>query len=157
MKILEDYFLMLMEMNMSTNPFQEFLEKYGNDPVKFVQEVIGVDPFDYQKELLQAGLSPNIMVDCSHGNSLKKHDLQPLVFDNCIKQILEGNNSIVSLMLESNLFEGNQKIPKDLSELKHGVSITDACISWDTAEKIVRDAHEQLSTSKALKKRSLNA
>ncbi len=97
-----------------------------------------------EKELSAAGLPVNIMVDCSHGNSLKDHTLQPLVFDNCANQILEGNRSIVGLMLESNLKGGNQKINGDFSKLEHGVSITDACIDWETTERILRQEHERL-------------
>ncbi len=97
-----------------------------------------------QKELEQAGLSANIVVDCSHGNSMKDYSLQPLVLDNCCNQILEGDQSIIGMMLESNLHEGNQPVPKDLSTLKYGVSVTDACINWETTEQIIRQAHEKL-------------
>jgi 3-deoxy-7-phosphoheptulonate synthase len=97
-----------------------------------------------EKELAGAGLPVNIMVDCSHGNSLKDHTLQPLVLDNCITQILEGNRSIIGVMLESNLREGNQKITDDFSKLEYGVSITDACIGWETTETLLRQAHERL-------------
>jgi 3-deoxy-7-phosphoheptulonate synthase len=97
-----------------------------------------------EQELVDAGLAPNIVVDCSHGNSMKDHTLQPLVLDNCVNQILEGNRSIVGMMLESNLFEGNQPVPEDLSQLRYGVSVTDACVDWETSERIVRDAAEKL-------------
>ena len=66
---------------------------------------------------------------------MKDYHLQPLVVDNCINQIIEGNQSIVGLMLESNLFEGNQPVPDDLSALKYGVSVTDACIGWADTER----------------------
>ena len=68
---------------------------------------------------------PNIVVDCSHGNSNKDPSVQPLVAENCVTQILDGNRSIVGLMLESHLKAGNQPIPKDLGTLEYGVSITD--------------------------------
>ena len=97
-----------------------------------------------EEELEAARLAPNISVDCSHGNSHKKPELQSLVVENCVNQILEGNTSIVSLMLESNLGWGNQSIPDDLSLLKHGVSVTDACIDWETTEKVLREAREKL-------------
>ena len=70
-----------------------------------------------EKELLANGLATNIAVDCSHGNSSKDPGLQAQVADNCVKQILEGNTSLVGLMLESNLHWGNQPIPADLSQL----------------------------------------
>jgi 3-deoxy-7-phosphoheptulonate synthase len=64
--------------------------------------------------------------------------LQPLVFNDCVHQILEGNRSIVGLMLESNLEAGNQPIPHDRSKLRYGVSVTDPCIDWQTTEEVLR-------------------
>jgi 3-deoxy-7-phosphoheptulonate synthase len=97
-----------------------------------------------EQELTKAGIRPNIMVDCSHANSNKDPALQPLVMENVANQILEGNNSIVGLMVESHLGWGNQSIPKDLDQLKYGVSVTDACIDWDTTEKALRSMHAKL-------------
>jgi 3-deoxy-7-phosphoheptulonate synthase len=97
-----------------------------------------------EKELIKAGLPVNIVVDCSHGNSNKDPALQSLVADNCVNQISEGNNSIVGLMLESHLNWGNQPLTKDISQLKHGVSITDACIDWPTTEKVILSARDKL-------------
>ncbi len=97
-----------------------------------------------EKELAEARLAPNIVVDCSHGNSNKDYRLQPLVAENCMNQILEGNRSIVGLMLESNLGAGNQSIPQDLAQLKYGVSVTDACIDWASTEKLLREARPRL-------------
>ena len=81
---------------------------------------------------IKISFSANIMIDCSHANSNKDPALQPLVMENVTNQILEGNHSIMGLMVESHLGWGNQKIPEDRSQLKYGVSITDACIDWDT-------------------------
>ncbi len=97
-----------------------------------------------EQELEKNKLPRNIVVDCSHGNSNKDPSLQPLVADNCVNQILEGNRSIVGLMLESNLNAGNQPIPADLSQLKYGVSVTDACIDWATTERTLRSARAKL-------------
>lgn len=97
-----------------------------------------------EQALRSRGLKTNIVVDCSHGNSNKDPLLQPLVAENCVNQILEGNESIVGLMLESNLNSGNQKIPQDLSKLKYGVSVTDACIDWATTERLLLDASARL-------------
>ncbi|WP_028669992.1 3-deoxy-7-phosphoheptulonate synthase [Saccharospirillum impatiens] len=94
--------------------------------------------------LRKAGVPTNIMVDCSHANSNKDHALQPLVADNVANQILEGNQSIIGLMIESNLEEGNQSIPDDLSQLKPGVSVTDACIGWSATESLLRSMHAKL-------------
>ncbi len=96
-----------------------------------------------ESALVKAGLAPNIVVDCSHSNSLKDPSLQPLVFMDCVHQIKEGNRSIVGLMLESHLHGGSQAIPADLAQLKYGVSVTDACIDWPTtAELLLRAAGE---------------
>ncbi|MBD7977480.1 MULTISPECIES: 3-deoxy-7-phosphoheptulonate synthase [Pseudomonas] len=97
-----------------------------------------------EQELAKAGITPNIMVDCSHANSNKDPGLQPLVMDNVANQILEGNTSIIGLMVESHLGWGSQSIPKDLDQLQYGVSITDACIDWQTTEKAVLSMHEKL-------------
>ena len=97
-----------------------------------------------ERELELAGVAPNIVVDCSHANSNKDHALQALVLDNVANQILEGNRSIVGAMLESNLEAGNQPIPGDLSRLRYGVSVTDACMDWESTEKAIRTMHEKL-------------
>jgi 3-deoxy-7-phosphoheptulonate synthase len=97
-----------------------------------------------EQQLQKAGLPKNIVVDCSHGNSNKDPALQRLVVGDCINQIVEGNRSIIGLMVESNLNWGNQAIPDDLTTLKYGVSVTDGCIDWDTTEEIMRSAHQAL-------------
>lgn len=97
-----------------------------------------------EQALEKAGLEKNIMVDCSHANSNKDPALQPLVADNVANQILEGNKSIVGLMIESHLNWGNQSIPADLKDLEYGVSVTDACIDWDATEKCLVDMNEKL-------------
>ncbi|HTO42524.1 MAG TPA: 3-deoxy-7-phosphoheptulonate synthase [Burkholderiales bacterium] len=97
-----------------------------------------------EKELARNSLAPNIMVDCSHANSNKDPSLQPLVMNDVVHQIMEGNRSIVGAMLESNLHAGNQPIPADLSRLNYGVSVTDACIDWTTTEKLLREARQKL-------------
>jgi 3-deoxy-7-phosphoheptulonate synthase len=78
-----------------------------------------------ERELTAAGLPATIVVDCSHGNSNKDPACSPLVAENCVTQIVDGNRSIVGLMLESHLKAGSQAIPKDLSQLEYGMSITD--------------------------------
>jgi 3-deoxy-7-phosphoheptulonate synthase len=90
-----------------------------------------------EAELDKAGVPVNIMVDCSHANSNKQPELQPLVMENVANQVLEGNKSIVGLMIESNIEAGNQDIPEDLSQLRYGVSVTDGCIDWETTRKAV--------------------
>lgn len=97
-----------------------------------------------EAELERNGLAPNIAVDCSHGNSNKNPQLQPLVADDCVHQIVEGNRSIIGLMLESHLHAGNQPIPKDRAQLQYGVSVTDACMDWEATEQLLRRAREKL-------------
>ncbi len=97
-----------------------------------------------EQELQKAGIRPRIMVDTSHANSNKNHELQPLVLENIGNQILEGNRSICGLMVESHIHAGNQKIPEDLSQLKYGVSITDACIDWPTTEASLRSLRDKI-------------
>ena len=84
------------------------------------------------------------MVDCSHANSNKQPELQPLVVENVANQILEGNDSIIGLMVESNLKAGNQSIPDNLDDLEYGLSITDGCIDWETTETCLRDMRDRI-------------
>jgi 3-deoxy-7-phosphoheptulonate synthase len=97
-----------------------------------------------EEALEKAGLQSNIMVDCSHANSNKQPELQPLVMENVANQVLEGNLSIVGVMIESNINAGNQSIPDDLSQLEYGVSVTDGCIDWDTTEQAILSMHDKL-------------
>lgn len=94
--------------------------------------------------LQKANAPENIMIDCSHANSNKDPGLQPLVMENVTNQIIDGNKSIIGLMIESNINWGNQKITENLDDLEYGVSITDACIDWETSEKAIRDMHKKL-------------
>jgi 3-deoxy-7-phosphoheptulonate synthase len=97
-----------------------------------------------EQALAKAGLARNIVVDCSHANSWKKPEMQPLVMRDVVHQIREGNGSVVGLMVESFIEAGNQPIPEDLSKLKYGCSVTDACVGWDTTVEMLKSAHEVL-------------
>ncbi len=101
-----------------------------------------------EERLKAANLPQRIVIDCSHGNSNKDHRKQTAVFENVLQQILAGHDSIVGMMLESNLFEGNQSIPKDLKDLKYGVSVTDKCISWEETEEVILAAYDKLDKLK---------
>jgi len=94
--------------------------------------------------LKKAKLGNNLVIDCSHANSYKNPELQPLVMQDCINQVIaqrkSEHRSIVGLMIESFIESGNQPIPADLSQLKYGCSVTDACVDWPTTEKMIRDA-----------------
>lgn len=97
-----------------------------------------------EQALKKAGLPANIIVDCSHANSYKKPELQPLVMADVINQVLNGNRALLGVMIESNIVAGNQKIPEDLSQLKYGCSVTDACIDWDSTASMLREAANRL-------------
>jgi 3-deoxy-7-phosphoheptulonate synthase len=96
------------------------------------------------EKLNAAKLTPRLMVDCSHANSNKDYTRQRVVWNDCIEQRMAGNDHLIGLMLESNLFPGNQPLPADLSQLKYGVSVTDGCIGWDETEQLVLSAYERL-------------
>ena len=96
-----------------------------------------------QAELAAARLPESIVIDCSHANSRKNHNLQSLVLKDVVGQVVDGNRAIKGVMLESNLFEGNQKLG-NLKDLRYGVSITDACLGWDATEAGLREAVERL-------------
>ena len=97
-----------------------------------------------EQALDKAGLKANIMIDTSHANSNKDPGIQPLVVEDVTSQILEGNKSIVGLMVESNIGWGNQSITENKADLKYGVSITDACIDWETTEKCLTEMADKL-------------
>jgi 3-deoxy-7-phosphoheptulonate synthase len=97
-----------------------------------------------EEQLLKADIPSNIMIDCSHANSNKDPAGQSIVIENAADQIVNGNQSIVGFMVESNLEWGNQPIPADLSELKHGVSVTDACVDWSTTEDMIRGLRDKV-------------
>jgi 3-deoxy-7-phosphoheptulonate synthase len=127
------------------NPWAHIVLRGGQQP--------NYDPINIEQarlKLIEKSLLENIMVDCSHGNSMKKYQGQAIVWRNVIDQYIAGNDSLSGLMLESNLFEGNQKFSGDLSSLKYGVSITDECISWETTEHLLRSAAEKLVNSSHL-------
>ncbi|MGI9274970.1 MAG: 3-deoxy-7-phosphoheptulonate synthase [Endozoicomonas sp.] len=124
------------------NPYGHVVLRGGSDKPNYDSVSIAV----CEQELQQAGIKPNIMVDCSHANSNKDPALQPLVMENIANQILEGNQSIVGIMVESNIGWGSQKMTADPKDLEYGVSITDACIDWPTTEKTLRDMREKLKT-----------
>ncbi|KYG48367.1 hypothetical protein M433DRAFT_141123 [Acidomyces richmondensis BFW] len=94
-------------------------------------------------DLKKKGLRPRLMVDCSHGNSEKNHHNQPKVAHALAEQMRNGEDAIMGVMIESNINEGNQKVPKEgKAGLKYGVSITDACIHWQDTEKVLAELAE---------------
>jgi 3-deoxy-7-phosphoheptulonate synthase len=108
------------------------------------------DPISIEEarlSLITRNLPDAIMVDCSHANSRKKHQGQAIVWKHALEQRLGGTTSIIGMMLESHLFEGNQPIAGNIADLRYGVSITDECISWETTEKLITAAHEKIQTA----------
>jgi 3-deoxy-7-phosphoheptulonate synthase len=122
------------------NPYAHIVLRGGNGITNYDAASIAA----CEAQCRKAGVTSNVMVDCSHANSLKKPENQPAVFRNVVEQIVAGNKSIIGMMLESNINAGRQDIPANLAELKYGVSVTDGCIDWDTTAAIIREAHDKL-------------
>ncbi|KAK4500257.1 hypothetical protein PRZ48_008446 [Zasmidium cellare] len=114
----------------------------GNKGTNYDAKSIG----EAKEQLEKKGLRPFLMVDCSHGNSLKDHKNQPKVAKTLAEQIRGGEDAIVGVMIESNINEGAQKMPKEgKSGLKYGVSITDACIGWEDTEAVLKELAESVA------------
>ncbi|WP_417697502.1 3-deoxy-7-phosphoheptulonate synthase [Pseudomonas sp.] len=92
-------------------------------------------------DLTRLKIPARIMVDCSHANSGKDPLRQPQVFNDVLEQRLQGNGSLIGMMLESHLFEGCQSLGPSL---RYGVSVTDGCLGWESTERLLRQAHRQL-------------
>lgn len=92
--------------------------------------------------LKQKKLNPAVIIDCSHGNSNKDYNNQPKVMKDVIKQVMDGNNHIRGVMLESHLKAGNQPL---IPQLEYGKSITDSCISWEVTEQLLLEAFTDLN------------
>jgi 3-deoxy-7-phosphoheptulonate synthase len=123
------------------NRFGHVVLRGGRLRTNYDAESIG----DAITALEQAGLNHSLMVDCSHANSNKKYAQQEEVARSVIDQRVAGNNALIGLMVESYLQEGNQPVSANLEELHYGVSVTDACVSWETTERMLRSAYERLS------------
>ena len=125
----------------SGNPYGHLILRGGTGGPNYAEASVR----DVQEKLEKAGLSPRIMVDCSHANSEKDHNRQPIAFRDVVEQRRAGNGSVVGLMLESNLNPGRQDLGADPARLAYGVSITDACIGWDETDSLLAEAHERLA------------
>ena len=130
-------------LNTTGNRYGHVILRGGKEPNYGAKDIA-----EYEKRLNSAELSSKIMVDCSHGNSSKDHRRQSLVLRDLMSQINEGNSSIFGFMLESHLKDGNQKLTSDGQNLEYGVSITDACIDWQTTVNILNNAANSLSHSR---------
>ncbi len=128
------------------NPYTHIVIRGSNTGVNYDSQSVQ----DIQAMLTEEDLPPNVVIDCSHGNSEKDYSKQPAVFEEILKQIRDGNDRIVGIMLESNINAGSQKIPSDLigfdkSTLEYGVSVTDSCIDWETTASLLKAAHKSLA------------
>ena len=92
----------------------------------------------------KAGIPANIVVDCSHANSGKKHEKQHVVFEDVLAQIEAGETAVKGVMLESYLKPGKQKLCADCAPDPE-ISITDDCIGWEETEALIRQAHARLA------------
>jgi 3-deoxy-7-phosphoheptulonate synthase len=124
------------------NPYGHVVLRGGRAGTNFDS----VSTADAVGQLSKSKLAARLVVDCSHGNANKRYELQEAAWDSIVKQRVEGNRSLMGVMVESNLNEGNQKIPGDRSLLRYGVSVTDECISWEATERIVRHAHTMMQS-----------
>ena len=113
------------------NPYGHVVLRGGNGKPNYDAGSVA----EAENALAKAKVSNKIMIDASHANSNKDPYLQPLVLKNITEQILDGNKSIVGLMVESHLKGGRQDMPSNLCDLVYGQSVTDGCIDWDTTEK----------------------
>ena len=103
----------------------------------------GADSIAEAHRLLdEAEVRPELLVDCSHGNSNKDHRRQQIAFKDVVGQRVDGNDNIIGCMLESNIKPGAQKLDSDPATLEYGISITDACIGWSETEELLRWAYD---------------
>ena len=121
----------------SGNPWRHVVLRGGGGGPNYEPERIE----EASRQMREAGLDPVFMVDCSHANSGKKHELQESVCESVVRQRGSGNDALIGVMIESNLNPGNQKIPDNLEQLQYGVSLTDECVGWETTERMLRNAH----------------
>ncbi|EPX74973.1 phospho-2-dehydro-3-deoxyheptonate aldolase [Schizosaccharomyces octosporus yFS286] len=133
------------------NPVTHIILRGGKKGTNFDAASVNQAKADLEK----AKLHPSIMIDCSHGNSCKDHNNQPKVAAAIAEQVAAGQNAISGVMIESHIHEGKQAIPDEgPSKLKYGVSVTDACISWEQTVSVfdklasaVRERRTKLSSA----------
>ncbi|WEI04373.1 3-deoxy-7-phosphoheptulonate synthase [Acinetobacter johnsonii] len=124
----------------SGNPYAHVVLRGGNGKPNYDAGSVA----EAEAALAKAKVSTKIMIDTSHANSNKDPFLQPLVLKNITEQIIDGNKSIIGIMVESHLKGGRQEIPENLCDLEYGKSVTDGCIDWDTTENVLLEMHEAL-------------
>ena len=126
-------------VNTTGNPYVHIVLRGGQRPnydTVSIRETLGL--------LADKNLTESIVVDCSHANSHKQYEEQSVVWKDVVNQRANGNAAIIGLMLESNLEEGRQDNTGTMNTMRYGMSITDACISWNTTEELILAAHNLL-------------
>jgi 3-deoxy-7-phosphoheptulonate synthase len=121
------------------NPDGHVILRGGKQPNYHREDIL-----DCELQMAKAGLNAALMIDCSHGNSNKDYRRQTEVAQSVLSQIKEGNRSIIGLMLESHINEGNQSSDQPRSAMQYGVSVTDACINWQSTDTLLRQMHDEL-------------
>ena len=125
----------------SGNKDAHLILRGGNDKPNYDKQSVS----DAVTKLRDSGANTSIIIDCSHANSFKDHTKQPSVFNEIINQRISGNKNIIGLMLESNIYSGNQKLDEsNPKNLQYGISITDACIGWKETEKLLEEAYTNI-------------
>jgi 3-deoxy-7-phosphoheptulonate synthase len=132
-------------VNTTGNPFCHLILRGGRTSPNYSREFV-----DEAVNALKArNLEPNILVDCSHANSAKDYRRQPVVWRDALEQRISGNRDLIGMMVESNLFEGNQALGDNPANLRYGISITDSCIGWEPTVQLVEEAHAALAPAYA--------
>ncbi|MCM8529540.1 MAG: 3-deoxy-7-phosphoheptulonate synthase, partial [Lentisphaeraceae bacterium] len=123
------------------NPLGHLVLRGGGGQPNYDEESVRTAVVNMKKR----DINPALVVDCSHANSNKDHERQPIVLEDVIRQRKEGQDAIRGVMLESNIGPGNQSITENLEDLIYGVSVTDKCLDWASTEKVVKEAHSKVS------------
>ncbi|WP_457913503.1 3-deoxy-7-phosphoheptulonate synthase [Candidatus Gillettellia adelgis] len=126
------------------NPNTHVILRGGKTPNYSAEDVAACE-----KQIRDAGHHPSLMIDCSHGNSNKNYRRQLTVAKSVVEQIKSGNRSITGIMLESHLHEGNQSPEQLRMNMRYGISVTDACINWESTEILLRYIHKELGVTLA--------
>ncbi|TFY78279.1 hypothetical protein EWM64_g5733 [Hericium alpestre] len=147
-------------MGVTENGLAAIVKTRGNQDVHVILRGGNKGP-NYAEEHVKAATSaiekarpqyhPSIMIDCSHGNSQKDYKNQPKVVDDICAQLRTGNRNITGVMIESHINAGRQDVPAEgPAALKHGVSITDACVDWDTTVDMLDRLNEAVAQRRSV-------
>ena len=135
-----DHFGQTSVIHTNGNPNGHMVLRGGRFGPNYAEEYVS----EAQGLLKGSGVRTDLLVDCSHGNSNKDHNLQPVAFRDVVTQRADGNDRIIGCMLESNINPGAQKLTGSLDTLQYGVSVTDACLGWEETSELLRWARERI-------------